>query len=492
MCTRSSILTIALAVADRLARCGLLVGLIMAGAWGIVHAQPAENACRAPESGYVGREDRNLQSVIVFVHGLGGSATGTWMHSPLLLGDDVFWPCLLRQDPEFAESNVYVYQYGSQIAQETATIDMTASNLYRDLKADRVFEHTHITFVAHSLGGLVVSRMLLQLSEQEHPGLARVRQVMFYGVPGAGADLAGLAKYLGPSRQVDELADQQSLASLARRWKATAWSFSWSCLAEGQDTGPLWPLKFRVVPQQSAWALCGGTRSATDVLAGLDHLTIVKPTSTSAAPHRRFYTDYALCVRPFVRNLSGIDIGATEPGRRLLAWYSELRDRMEQDGSDGLDRIAWLSERLLFTTPGALTDRYVLPARGEAGLDGSSYEVVNSRNTFALQFFAQVPPRIPTRSTAALVVPIGRLHELVADRSAITMRSDLQSQLVLATDDVVLILGGDTHQADRVALFVGSEPGTSNPKLKGFLILPQQDECHRPKPTAVGATAPPR
>ena len=79
----------------------------------------------------------------------------------------------------------------------------------------------------------------------------------------------------------------------------------------------------------------------SDVLAGLDHLTIVKPTSTSAAPHRRFYTDYALCVRPFVRNLSGIDIGATEPGRRLLAWYSELRDRIEQDGSDGLDRIAW-------------------------------------------------------------------------------------------------------------------------------------------------------
>ena len=137
-------LAMMLAATGNLARLGIVLSLCIGWATTQAIAQPTATPCSAPESGYVGEESRNLRSVIVFVHGLGGSATGTWTYSPMLAGDDVFWPCLLRQDPEFAESNVYVYQYGSQIMSETATIGSTASDLYRDLTADRVFHHPHL------------------------------------------------------------------------------------------------------------------------------------------------------------------------------------------------------------------------------------------------------------------------------------------------------------------------------------------------------------
>lgn len=116
--------------------------------------------------------------MVVFVHGLGGDAIGTWTYTRLF-SPDVFWPCLLRQDPEFSQSNVYVYQYPTAAFGNTPPLGRLATTLHEDLLADRVMEHQHISFVAHSLGGLVLSRMLLQLQESAQPRhkeeLARVR-----------------------------------------------------------------------------------------------------------------------------------------------------------------------------------------------------------------------------------------------------------------------------------------------------------------------------
>jgi hypothetical protein len=44
---------------------------------------------------------------IVFVHGLGGSARETWIHSP----SKIFWPTLLHEDDRFANARISIFGY---------------------------------------------------------------------------------------------------------------------------------------------------------------------------------------------------------------------------------------------------------------------------------------------------------------------------------------------------------------------------------------------
>jgi hypothetical protein len=44
---------------------------------------------------------------IIFVHGLGGSATKTWTHYP----SNTFWPTLLHEDDGFANVRVSTFGY---------------------------------------------------------------------------------------------------------------------------------------------------------------------------------------------------------------------------------------------------------------------------------------------------------------------------------------------------------------------------------------------
>ena len=44
---------------------------------------------------------------IVFVHGLGGSATETWTHKP----SEIFWPTLLHEDDRFANARISTFGY---------------------------------------------------------------------------------------------------------------------------------------------------------------------------------------------------------------------------------------------------------------------------------------------------------------------------------------------------------------------------------------------
>jgi len=44
---------------------------------------------------------------VVFVHGLGGSATETWTHS----ASNTFWPTLLHKDDRFADIRVLTFGY---------------------------------------------------------------------------------------------------------------------------------------------------------------------------------------------------------------------------------------------------------------------------------------------------------------------------------------------------------------------------------------------
>src|SRR5260370_39373239 len=97
---------------------------------------------------FVRNEPQNL-SVIVFVYGAIGNAKSTWSDGTH------YWPAMLRDDPAFDGQNIYVYKYPTPILGKRFSVDQLAANMRLVLSTDGVLKHQSITFVSHSMGGLI-------------------------------------------------------------------------------------------------------------------------------------------------------------------------------------------------------------------------------------------------------------------------------------------------------------------------------------------------
>ena len=123
------------------------------------------------------KTETNIVS-IVFVHGLGGSARLTWTHSP----SQIFWPNLLHEDDRFANVRISTFGYDSDFKNvlgaknvlgipDFAKQLLDALDLYYDKYHDvRIIDgaqliQTPTIFVAHSMGGLVVKKVLCLLTD---------------------------------------------------------------------------------------------------------------------------------------------------------------------------------------------------------------------------------------------------------------------------------------------------------------------------------------
>ena len=139
------------------------------------------------------------QGDVVFVHGLGGDARGTWT-------DDrtkVFWPDNLGADlPEVGIWSLgYEASPSAWLAQgRTMPLTDRATNALEQL-AVRGLGERPLVFITHSLGGLVVKWMLRLVSDSNEarwkPILEQTRGVVFLGTPHSGADMASWLQALG-------------------------------------------------------------------------------------------------------------------------------------------------------------------------------------------------------------------------------------------------------------------------------------------------------
>lgn len=132
--------------------------------------------------------------IIVFVHGLGGDAHGTWQK----------FPELLRGDSEVAATfdvGFYGFPTGIVIAPWAKPVAITtlADGLAASLRL-RFSSYERIVLVSHSLGGVVVRKLLQRLimsaSAGDHELLQNVVGVGLYGVPNKGASLANIGSFL--------------------------------------------------------------------------------------------------------------------------------------------------------------------------------------------------------------------------------------------------------------------------------------------------------
>jgi tetratricopeptide (TPR) repeat protein len=128
---------------------------------------------------------------VVFVHGLGGHVYDTWRRGA---DDDTFWPLWLARDVEGLA--VYSLAYEAPASNWLGTsmpLQDRAVNIFEVLLTEPGLRTGPIVFVCHSLGGLIVKKIILNLQQQaiRRPEaadfLARVRQIIFAATPHTGS-----------------------------------------------------------------------------------------------------------------------------------------------------------------------------------------------------------------------------------------------------------------------------------------------------------------
>jgi len=231
-------------------------------------SQSTSTAPTSSES-VISKYERNDKKdrVIVFVHGIFGSAKDTWACPR----GDFYWPRALLADPAFADSDVYIAAYDSPYFGNHMTIDEVVSNLANRFQSDGVFSHREVVFVAHSLGGLVVQRFLITHREYAK----QVPLILFYSTPETGAQIAELGNLFSADPLLKEMLpgeDNDYLLNLENEWIVANFAIKRYCAYEKKPTKGIW-----VVDRLS------GTRGCTNktpIPINKDHIDIVKPCST--------------------------------------------------------------------------------------------------------------------------------------------------------------------------------------------------------------------
>ncbi|MEM8951285.1 MAG: alpha/beta hydrolase [Pseudomonadota bacterium] len=105
-------------------------------------------------------------TAIVFVHGLASDSRDAWFYKGDGAEEDAYWPAILRDDPVFAGSAIFLGGYHTEVDSHDYDFRDAANQLHRSLAigigpaSSAVLDHPNILFVTHSAGGIVVRHML--------------------------------------------------------------------------------------------------------------------------------------------------------------------------------------------------------------------------------------------------------------------------------------------------------------------------------------------
>jgi tetratricopeptide (TPR) repeat protein/pimeloyl-ACP methyl ester carboxylesterase len=136
------------------------------------------------------------QASVIFVHGLGGHAYDTWRRAP---DNNTFWPLWLAKDLEGI--SVYTMAYEAPPTNWLGTsmpLQDRAVNVLEYLLSEPGLKSGPIAFICHSLGGLIVKQIVLDLQQQKERRpeaadlLQRVTKIVFAATPHTGTRQATL------------------------------------------------------------------------------------------------------------------------------------------------------------------------------------------------------------------------------------------------------------------------------------------------------------
>lgn len=109
---------------------------------------------------------KTQRAVIVFVHGVLSSGASCWANK-----NGTTWPRLVIQDKEMENSAVFVFSYRSALTGGRYSISDAADALWLELQSSGILDLSDpIIFVCHSMGGIVVRRLVVKRQKALPPG----------------------------------------------------------------------------------------------------------------------------------------------------------------------------------------------------------------------------------------------------------------------------------------------------------------------------------
>ncbi|WP_261305940.1 alpha/beta fold hydrolase [Paenibacillus andongensis] len=129
----------------------------------------------------------NNEAAIIFVHGLGGHPYRTWTKKNC---DSL--PHLLVKDESYNRFDLFTFGYKTGFVFKRHHFKQISDLLYTEIKAR--LNHKEIYFITHSMGGVVVQRMLIEQVERSNDSfIQRIRGIVYLAVPFAGSTIASIA-----------------------------------------------------------------------------------------------------------------------------------------------------------------------------------------------------------------------------------------------------------------------------------------------------------
>ena len=280
---------------------------------------------------------------VIFVHGLGGHAYDTWRRAT---DNDTFWPLWLAKDAEGI--SVYTLAYEGPPSNWLGTsmpLQDRAVNVFEVLLGEPRLQTGPITFICHSLGGLIIKQILLDLHQQKERRpeaadlLERVTQVVFAATPHTGSrqgTLLDRLRFLAwPSSIARTLvANDRTLRSInvAYRGLAGERRLQHRVFYETQGT----PAGVIVDEASSDPGLPGDPPVPVDA----NHITIVKPLDRSSVIYART-RDFIATNNPALVD-AGRRVGHLPPAAysiRTIAQFASKAHKASRDRSRWVDRI---------------------------------------------------------------------------------------------------------------------------------------------------------
>lgn len=218
------------------------------------------------------RDDSTNNNVILFVHGFSGEAETTFGNIP----------AYLKEDAGMNGWNMFSVGYSTDampslgIGIWAAIPDITKVADFLDTEIKNQFRrYERIAIVAHSMGGLVTQKAILQLEPQQRN---RITYVMLFGTPSKGLVKARLAHWW--NRQLRDMSwDGKFITSLRADWKtafSAGYPFTFKVVAGTDD---------EFVPVESSQAPFDYDKKYCEVVSG-NHLAIVKPENKNHAGYQ--------------------------------------------------------------------------------------------------------------------------------------------------------------------------------------------------------------
>ena len=157
--------------------------------------------------------------IIIFVHGIFGDSRSTWTNE-----SGTSWQDMILGDQAFGETAVGTVEYDSPLLSRTSGIEEVAIRILRILEDEGIFRnYREIYFVAHSMGGLVTKRILVELNRPTQVNkLRRIKAVLYISTPAQGANAAELGAWVSLNPQLRDMrtADVNSfIQGLENQWQ---------------------------------------------------------------------------------------------------------------------------------------------------------------------------------------------------------------------------------------------------------------------------------